>query len=440
MKYHSTKNTAEQHSARFALVHGLAADGGLFMPKEIPVLPDSLIEMFPSLSYPDIALAVLAPYFAGEITRNELKTLVDSAFSFPVPLKKLDERTAVLELFHGPTCAFKDFGARFLARMLGHWSESDGRDVTVLVATSGDTGSAVAQGFAGVPGTRVVVLYPSGKVSRVQEQQMTTLGGNITALEIRGTFDDCQRLVKQAFVDPELTTALHLTSANSINIGRLFPQVVYYFWAVAQFTRQFPGLPIAPAIVVPSGNFGNVTAAVIARRMGLPFGPLLAAVNRNDTVPAYFRNSVYEPKPSVQTLSNAMDVGDPSNIARLWRLCGENAAELKHEFDCFSCSDEETLRTMSEVYRAFGEVLDPHTAVGYWALAERRRAEPELPGILIGTADPAKFSETVIRATGAVPSLPPQLADCLERTKRSIPLSNRYREFADYLLSLDSAA
>ncbi len=432
MKFCSTNDKSLRCTAREAVVQGLAPDGGLFVPVEIPVLPKALLDVLPSLTYPEIAVAVLAPYFEDDLPRSDLRQIAEYAFSFLVPLRRIDGATAVLELFHGPTCAFKDFGARFLARLLGYWTEGASREITVLVATSGDTGSAVAQGFADVPGTRVVVLYPSGKVSRVQEQQMTTLGGNITALEVRGTFDDCQSLVKRAFVDPEVAAALQLTSANSINIARLLPQVAYYFWAQSRFGDS----PEPPAIIVPSGNFGNVSGALIAKRMGLELGSIIAAVNRNDTVPEFLRTGVYTPKVSVATLSNAMDVGDPNNMARLRHFFGDEAPPLARELSSRSCTDEQTLDTMARVFRDHGYLVDPHTAVGLWALGEERQARPGLPGVVLGTADPAKFSETVIRATGVVPETPAQLLACLDRPKRAIPMSLRYQEFSDFLLSL----
>ena len=441
----NTKNHLESVNARTAVLQGLASDGGLFLPTAICSLP--LSSSLAGISYAELAAKILSPYFVPEIPQERFEELVSEAFSFPVPLHILDEQTSVLELFHGPTCAFKDFGARFLARTMGYWSQGETRETVVLVATSGDTGSAVAQGFFGVAGIRVVILYPSGKISKVQEQQMTTLGGNVTAIELRGTFDDCQSLVKQAFVHPELSSLIRLTSANSINIGRLLPQSVYYYWAALQsrlLTKSGTDPLSKPYFVVPSGNLGNLTAGLISKIMGLEVPGFLASSNSNDTFPRYLQSGEYEPKPSIHTLSNAMDVGNPNNQPRIESLFGADLEKMRAVIQALSCTEKETMLAINDVFQQFGYLIDPHTAVGYSALAKLRKGSTtakagvnfQQHSIILGTAHPAKFSETVLRATGNLPELPTQLASCMGKPKRAIPLANRFKDFADYLYSL----
>lgn len=430
MKYFSTNRTAPPVDAKSAILAGLAEDGGLYMPEAIPSLPPGALLTMPSRELGDIATEILEPFFEPVISGRELEEIAHDTFSFPVPLRTLTEQISLLELFHGPTLAFKDFGARFLARAMSKLRSGSTRELTVLVATSGDTGSAVAHGFLRVPGIRVVILYPSGKVSRLQEQQLTTLGHNITALEVQGTFDDCQKLVKEAFLDPDLRKALDLTSANSINIGRLLPQSVYYFSAYAQLSE-----PRAALYSVPSGNLGNLVAGMIAKRRGLPVAHFVAATNINGTLAEYLHDGVFRPRPSVLTLSNAMDVGNPSNMARVLELANGSVETLRKELYAVTVSDEASLRAMREVRKATGEMLDPHAAVGFVALNEYRRRHPRLHGVVLGTAHPAKFVETVEAACGEKISLPPQLKQALAARKRSTLMPASFAALKEVLLS-----
>jgi threonine synthase len=345
---------------------------------------------------------------------------------------QLDANLHVLELFHGPTAAFKDVGARFMSRVMAHLLREVEKKVYVLVATSGDTGSAVAQGFYKVPGIHVVILYPSGKVSKVQEMQFCTLGENITALEVEGTFDDCQRLVKTAFANPELREKLYLTSANSINIARLLPQSFYYFYAYAQIRRK-SSEPVV--FSVPSGNYGNLTAGLFAWQMGLPVHRFIAASNANDTVPLYLNGNSYLPKPSVATISNAMDVGDPSNFARMRTLYDDDLQKMQSTISGYSLSDAETREAMQEVYRQYNYILDPHGAVAYRAFQNYQKQEKQaVQGIILGTAHPAKFGEVVTEALHVEPPMPPQLASCLNLEKKSVPMEASFEALRDYLL------
>jgi threonine synthase len=432
MKFHSTLRRSPEVSLHDAVLHGCAPDGGLYMPVEMPQLPADFFARLPSLSFPEIAREVGALFTGEEIPPPVLKEIVTAAFDFPVPLVKLDERLHILELFRGPTLAFKDFGARFMAQLMGYFVAESGAQLTVIVATSGDTGSAVAHAFLGVPGIRVVILYPAGRVSDAQEKQLTTLGQNIIALEVSGSFDDCQRLAKQALVDPLLAGKLTLTSANSINIARLIPQIFYYFAAVSQ-------LPVSDAPIVfsvPSGNFGNLTGGLFAKRIGLQVAQFIAATNINDVVPEFLRSGNLIPRASRQTLSNSMDVGNPSNFARIVDLYGNDLRAIRHDIWGCSFSDEETLRTMHDFERRHSYVLDPHTAVGVlgWeSFAKQNQAATR--GIVLATAHPAKFSETVARAVGARPEMPERLAAFLERPKKSIPFPNRFAELQEFLLS-----
>jgi threonine synthase len=438
MKYRSTSRQCPEVTFREAVLRGLAEDGGLYVPAEIPRLERNFFERLPQLSFPELCVEVARPYLDGEIGDDALRELVAEAMNFPVPLVSLSPPLAgasklhVLEMFHGPTLAFKDFGARFMARVMGHFVRGSGRELTVLVATSGDTGSAVAQGFFGVPGIRVVVLYPSGRVSEAQERQFTTLGGNITALEVAGAFDDCQRLVKQALADVELNEKLFLTSANSINIARLIPQTFYYFAAFAQL-----GQAEVPVVVsVPSGNFGNLTAGLYAKRTGLAASQFIAATNINDVVPEFLRSGTFRPRPSQQTLSSAMDVGNPSNFARLADLYENDIGAMRRDLWGCGFTDEETLRAMKSVQERFGYLADPHTAVGILGFETflKQHSGP-CQGIALATAHPAKFAEAVARATGVKPKLPERLAECLARPKKSQPLANSFEELKSFLLA-----
>ncbi len=414
MRLISTAGAAPPADLATALTTGLAPDGGLYLPDRLTPLPAAVRR---GAAFADTALTVARQVFRGEPPEAALGQIVRAALDFPIPLVPLADRLHALELFHGPTCAFKDVGARFLARLLAHYHGEVEPALTILVATSGDTGSAVAQAFYGVPGTQVVVLYPEGKVSRLQERQFTTLGGNITAVAVAGTFDDCQRLVKQAFADPELRR-LRLTSANSINVGRLLPQIFYYWHAWA----QLPETP-APAeliVSVPSGNFGNLTAGLMAKRLGVPVSRFVAATNVNDVVPEYLAGGEFRPRPSVATISNAMDVGNPSNFARILALYAGDAERLRADVAGSRHTDEETRAAIREVYGTYGYVLDPHGAVGYLGLREALRDRPEATGIFLATAHPAKFADVVEPLVGCPVPLPERLAACLRREPQVI--------------------
>lgn len=424
MKFRSTRDNSQDYTARQAVLSGLAPDGGLFLPTEIPSLNASFLGTLSSRSLVEIGQEISRLFFE-DIPESTLATLVSEALSFPTPLIPLSlgdgPSLYSLELFHGPTCAFKDFGARFMARLMSWYNKDENTPLTILVATSGDTGSAVANGFLGVEGISVVLLYPQGKVSHIQEQQLTTCGHNITAVEVAGTFDDCQRLVKEAFSNKELLTKRRLSSANSINISRLIPQSFYYFSACAELSSQ-----LLPAIFsVPSGNFGNLTAGIFAKRMGAPIKRFIAATNVNDIVPAYLHTGVYSPRPSLHTLSNAMDVGAPSNFERLQSLFHNSLDEFQEVLTGQSFTDEETLSCMSDVYNESGYLLDPHGAVGLLGLqASLQEEEKETHGaIFLETAHPAKFASAVETATGQTPTLPTKLQACLEKEKKSVLLA-----------------
>jgi threonine synthase len=363
MNYYSTNNPTHKVSLKEAVLKGLAYDNGLYMPEAIPVLPKSFFDLLPEKSFQQIAFEVANAFLKDDVPTAELKRIIEHTISFDAPLIELEKNVFTLELFHGPTLAFKDFGARFMSQLLGYFAKEEKREIVILVATSGDTGSAVANGFLGVPGTKVVVLYPSGKVSDTQEKQFTTLGQNITALEVDGSFDDCQRLVKEAFLDEELTTKFFLTSANSINIARLIPQSFYYFYAWSRLKEKSNVV-----FSVPSGNFGNLTAGLIAKRMGLPIRHFVASTNINDIVPEYLRTGHFNPKSSQSTISNAMDVGNPSNFARMMDLYQNDHEKLKSDVLGFDFSDAETQTTMCEVFARSKYIIDPHGAVGYLGL------------------------------------------------------------------------
>jgi len=433
MKYFSTNNKRYRVSLKEAVVQGLAPDNGLFMPETIPGLPPAFFKTMSEKTFPEIAMDVAFNLIGNDVPQPELRRIIDHTIAFDAPLVEIEKDVFALELFHGPTLAFKDFGARFMSQLLGYFASQEKKQITILVATSGDTGSAVANGFLGVEGIRVVVLYPSGKVSDIQEKQFTTLGQNITALEVDGTFDDCQRLVKQAFMDADLKKALFLTSANSINIGRLIPQSFYYFYA---FSR-LPDRSRPVAFSVPSGNFGNLTGGVLAHRMGLPVKNFIAATNTNDVVPLYLRSRSFQPRPSTQTISNAMDVGNPSNFARLLDLYANDHEQMSREIVGYSFTDEETSGAMQRVFRATGYVLDPHGAVGYLGLKKYQSTYgKEFSGIFLETAHPAKFKEVVEPIIDKVVELPPALQRFIKGKKQTIAISAEYPELKDYLTTL----
>ena len=433
MKYRSTAGKSPEVTLEEAVVKGLAPDRGLYMPLEFPRLPEDFFRRLPEMSLPEMSAQVAIALFGEDVDPAALKTLTEETMNFPIPLEKVSEGKYSLELFHGPTLAFKDVGARFMARLLGYFNRDNvDRMVNVLVATSGDTGSAVANGFLGVEGVRVFVLYPKGKVSAIQESQFTTLGRNITALEIDGTFDDCQALVKQAFLDEELNGKMKLTSANSINVARFLPQMFYYFHAYAQAVKAGAD-PANVVVCVPSGNFGNITAGLIAKRMGLPIKRFIAANNANDIFFEYLKTGEYHPRHSVQTIANAMDVGDPSNFARVLDLYGRSHEKICRDISGATYSDSEIAETMKEVKDAEGYQLDPHGAVAYRALAELLH-EGET-GIFLETAHPAKFKETVDRITGGEVEIPEALKAFMAGEKRSIELPADFEAFKTLLLN-----
>jgi threonine synthase len=408
----STRGVAPAVSFREALFSGLAPDGGLYLPQELPVLDPAVWTAARAATMAEIGTAMLGPLIGDEISVGELKALLTEAFDFPVPIVRLDQRLSVVELFHGPTFAFKDVGARVLARLMSHFHEDAQPPLTVLVATSGDTGGAVAQAFHGVPRTRVVVLYPHGQVSAVQEAQFTTLGGNVTAVAVAGTFDDCQRLAKQAFGDPALRARAHLTSANSISLGRLLPQMVYYGLAAS---HADPGSSLV--ISVPSGNFGNLAAGLMAMRIGAPIDRFHAATNVNDTVPRYLRSGLVEPRPSVPTLANAMDVGDPSNLERIRWMFGGQVQTLRPVVTASVHTDDDVRRALRELDARHGYLADPHTAIAYLGATEVLACDPEVHAQCLATAHPAKFGDVVEPIIGRPVTVPAPLADAMRRPR-----------------------
>jgi threonine synthase len=431
MKYYSTNKQAEQANLQEAVVKGLAPDKGLYMPEKINKLPVSFFEEIENLSFQEIANTVAQAFFGEDIDKDTLQKIVYDTLSFDAPVVHVKDNIYSLELFHGPTLAFKDVGARFMARLLGYFIQKQNqKDVNVLVATSGDTGSAVANGFLGVEGIHVYVLYPKGKVSKIQECQFTTLGKNITALEVDGTFDDCQALVKSAFVDEELNKKLNLTSANSINVARFLPQAFYYFYAYAQLKKQ--GKSSDLVISVPSGNFGNLTAGLIAKKMGLPIKRFIAANNQNNIFFEYLQSGNYSPRPSVQTIANAMDVGDPSNFVRILDLYNNSLVDIKKDIKGYWFDDNKIKDVVKVVFEETGYLLDPHGACAYEALAEDL-SEKET-GVFLETAHPAKFLETVENIIGTNIDIPIALQEFMKGEKRSIELSKSFNSFKDFLL------
>jgi threonine synthase len=428
MRLYSTKNPTEFTDLKTAVFKGLPDDNGLYMPEFIPKLPASFFENIKDYSLQQIAFEVTKNLFQGIIPDEDIKMIVNNAINFPAPLVKLDEETHILELTHGPSLAFKDFGARFMAQLMSYFNRGSDKELVILVATSGDTGGAVAFGFHNTPGIRVVILYPSGKVSKLQEKQLTTLGGNITALEVDGTFDDCQALVKQAFLDKELTSSIRLSSANSINIARLIPQSFYYMEAYKQLQN-----PSKVVFSVPSGNFGNLTAGLFAKKMGLPVHHFIAATNINDVVPKYLKTGQYHPVSSFRTLSNAMDVGNPSNFVRIKDMCSTWNV-MNDEISGFAYDDDETKKGMIEVKDKYGYVIEPHGAVGYLALKEWQKKNPNSQGIVLETAHPAKFLEDVEGILNEKVDIPVRLAILSQREKESILTTTNFELFKLFLL------
>lgn len=429
MKYFSTNNKELRYSFKEAVVKGLAPDKGLFFPVNIPKLSDQFFNELPNKSPAEIGFEVAKHFVREDINEKELKNICEEVFNFPIPLVKVEEGVYGLELFHGPTCAFKDVGARFMSRCLSAFAKESKRELTILVATSGDTGSAVANGFLGVEGVNVIILYPKGKVSHIQEQQLTTMGQNITALEVEGTFDDCQALVKEAFADDELNDKYKLTSANSINIARLLPQSFYYFYAWAQLQEKNKEVIVS----VPSGNYGNLTGGLLAKQMGLPIHKFVAAANRNKIVPDYLDSGKYQPKTSVQTISNAMDVGAPSNFSRMMEIYKENYSDVIKDINGAWYSDDETKAVMKEVYTRESYILDPHGAVGYLGLNKHLSREKQV-GIFLETAHPAKFKDIVEKVIEKEVEIPNYLQECLKKEKNSVVIGKEYQAFKNYLL------
>ncbi|MDY5125530.1 MAG: threonine synthase [Prevotella sp.] len=432
MKYYSTNRTVPMASLHEAVVKGLAGDKGLFMPERIKPLPKEFFDTIHTMSFQEIAYHVADAFFGEDIPAADLKNIVYDTLSFDCPVARVTDDIYSLELFHGPTLAFKDVGARFMARLLQYFiRQEDAQNVNVLVATSGDTGSAVANGFLGVDGIHVYVLYPKGKVSKIQECQFTTLGRNITAVEVDGVFDDCQSMVKNAFMDEELNNHMKLTSANSINVARFLPQAFYYFNAYARMKAL--GKADNLVVCVPSGNFGNITSALFGCRMGLPIKRFIAANNANDVFYNYLQTGEYHPMASLQTIANAMDVGDPSNFARIIDLYGNNHKEIISHISGATYKDEEIRKAMKECYAANGYVLDPHGACGYQALTEQ--LQPGETGVFCETAHPAKFKDTVEAAIGAEIAIPERLAAFMKGEKQSVEMPNDFSAFKQYLMS-----
>jgi threonine synthase len=431
MILYSTSNRDLRISFRDSVIKGLADDGGLYMPLNIKRLPESFFMSMHKSSFTEIAFRVADALLENEIPSGDLKEIIESCMDFRPEMRMLEEKFYVLELFHGPTLAFKDFGARFMAGVLSYFNR-DNNDITVLVATSGDTGSAVANGFHNVKGIKVVLLYPSGRVSLIQEQQLTTLGGNITAVEVNGSFDDCQSLVKRAFADRTLREELRLTSANSINIARLIPQSFYYYYAYSVLKKvDFPLV-----FSVPSGNLGNLTGGLIAMRMGLPVHKFIAAVNDNDVFPEYLESGIFAPKPSLRTISNAMDVGNPSNLSRIQDLFGNDHKIINSVIFSRSYNDPMTETAIKEVFDKYGYLLDPHGAVGYLAIKGYLKKFPgSYNTVLLETAHPAKFPDVAGRAAGIAVPVPERLAICMEKEKKAVFLENSYEQFRSLLLS-----
>lgn len=423
MKFYSTNKSSAPLSFKKAVLKGQAPDGGLYFPESIPVLPKDFYTGLPDLTLPQIAAGVLASFVEDDIAGTTLISTVEDVFDFNIPLVKLDTDIYSLELFHGPTCAFKDVGARFMSRCLSIFTPSD-KKTTVLVATSGDTGSAVANGFLDAANVEVVILYPAGKVSPLQEKQFASLGKNITAIAINGTFDDCQALVKKAFADQQLNKDLVLSSANSINVARWLPQSVYYFHAIGQLMKK--GNKKAPVFAVPSGNYGNLAAGLLAKKMGLPVKYFIAATNMNNIVPEYLETGSFHPRPSIATIANAMDVGNPSNFVRIIELYGNDFPAINRDIKGFHCSDEEIKETIASVFSNNDYVLDPHGAIGYNALQKIK--EVDEAGIFLETASPAKFPESVEPVIGEKIPLPVSLQQFVEREVNSIPMKNDYNE------------
>ena len=433
MKFYSTNNTATRTSFKEAVFNSMPQDKGLYMPVSIPRLDDHFLQNLDGYSLPEIAFHVAKNLLGDDIPEDDLKAIHD-AINFYAPVVKLEENVYVLELFHGPSLAFKDFGARFMSRVMGYFLKDGEKILDVLVATSGDTGGAVALGFLGVPNTRVTILYPKGKVSGIQELQLTTNGQNIRAIEVDGTFDDCQALVKQAFTDVELNAKFRLTSANSINIARLIPQTFYYFNAYAQLLKR--GIDKV-VFSVPSGNFGNIGAGILAWKMGLPVVQFIAATNANDSVPEYLKTGVYQPKPSVQTISNAMDVGNPSNWVRIMDMFKDDPAQLNALVTGFKYDDDETTAAIEKIYSSYNYVVCPHTAIAWQALKDWQQDQPtgKVAGVFLSTAHPCKFPDVLPEHVAEAIVIPEEVKELEGKQKQATEMGTSFEEFKVYLLA-----
>ncbi len=429
MKYYSLNKQAPNVPFKEAVINGIAPDKGLYFPETISQLPTAFFENIETFTELEIAFRAIHQFVAADIPDTTLEAILKKVLDFNFPVVPIDEHTAALELFHGPTMAFKDVGARFMAQCLGYFSKGQHSEVTVLVATSGDTGGAVANGFLGVDGVKVVILYPKGKVSDIQERQLTTLGQNITALRVDGTFDDCQRMVKTAFLDQELLKKMKLTSANSINVARWLPQMFYFLFAFKQVQQQEKEVVFS----VPSGNFGNICAGMVAQRLGMPVNHFIAATNRNDTVPRYMREKQYVAKPSIATISNAMDVGDPSNFVRIRHLYGDNFDQLANHLSSYAFTDVKTKEALQHLYTEKKYVADPHGAVGYLGLKKFRETHPETYGIFLETAHPVKFLDVVEETIAKKLPVPPQIQIVMDKEKRFLDIAT-YDHLKQFLL------
>lgn len=430
MNYYSLNKQAPNTSFKDAVIKGLASDKGLYFPESITPLPKSFFDNIENLSDSEIAYTAIKQFVSPEIPEATLKTIVNETLSFDFPVVELNNNISTLELFHGPTMAFKDVGARFMARCLGYFNKNNTNEVTVLVATSGDTGGAVANGFLGVKGVNVVILYPSGKVSDIQEMQLTTLGQNIKALEVNGTFDDCQAMVKTAFLDEELTSKMQLTSANSINVARWLPQLFYFMFAYKQLHKKYKDIVFS----VPSGNFGNVCAGMMAQQLGLPIKHFVASNNANNVVTRYLISQLYEPKPSVQTISNAMDVGAPSNFIRIQEIYKNSFESLKENLSSYSFSDDQTREALLEIYNNYNYVADPHGAVGYLGCKSHLKNNPNAHCVFLETAHPTKFLDVVEDVIKEKQPLPEQIQSVMGGQKVSVKIST-YNDLKAFLLN-----
>ena len=431
MNFYSTNDKSNLVSFETAVMQGLAADGGLFMPVEIPKLDKSFIDSLETKSFQEIGFEIASKFTGSDVSTDDLSNIVSNALNFPAPLFNLSGNLSILELFHGPTLAFKDFGARFMAKTMGYFVSKEKRELNILVATSGDTGSAVAYGFYDTPGINVFILYPKGKVSLIQEKQLTTLDKNITAVEINGTFDDCQRLVKTAFVDADLNKKMNLSSANSINIARLLPQSFYYMEAY----KQVPDKKLNTIISVPSGNLGNLTAGLMAKKMGLPVSKFIGAVNSNIVFAEYINKGKINPRPSIHTLSNAMDVGDPSNLVRIRELYSDILKDVQFDIYSESNNDSATRKGIREVHDKFNYIIDPHGSVGYLAFKDyvEKNNLKDYYGIVLETAHPAKFKDVIEEELKIKVDVPERLAICMTKEKRAVGLNSEYNQLKDFL-------